>query len=292
MAAPGTRAEDCRPACLHRPTDRAPYGRTMAAAHRLAQVRLTPAGARVVGIGGALVLAWLDLLISPGLGLVFAVTASLLCFWVSARARREALFTAAVLPPLAFLAAAVLAGLLGRGVGASAGVGAFVDSLQTLAATAPGLYLATAAGAGLAVLRRILAGPRPREQTRGAPEASRRTARPQPVTSGRRQPMPGQRSRPAAGGRAPAHAEPTDGENPPPAEDPTHRDGPPYRDGSPYDDDPTYDDDATYGDDLPHRADPTYPKEPADDAGLLERGPVGRQEDAAAWADRRSRRSS
>lgn len=252
----------------------------MAAAHRLAQVRLTPAGARVVGIGGALLLAWVDLLISPGLGLVFAVTATLLCFWVSARARREALFTAAVLPPLAFLAGAVLAGLLGRGVSAAAGAGAFVDSLQTLAATAPGLYVATAAGAGLAVLRRILAGPRRGEQTRGAPVASRRSARPQPVTSGHRKPPPVQRSRPGGADRpAPGHDEPADADDPPPADDPT------------YGDDLTYGEDSPYGDDLPYRADPTYTRDP-DGAGTVEKGPAERQEDAAAWAARRSRRSS
>ena len=273
LTAPAARMRYRFPACLHRPTDRAPYGRTMAA-HRLAQVRLTPAGARVVGIGGALLLAWFDLLISPGLGLVFAVTATLLCFWVSARARREALFTAAVLPPLAFLAGAVLAGLLGRGVGAAAGAGAFVDSLQTLAATAPGLYVATAAGAGLAVLRRILAGPRRREQTRGSPAASRPIARPQTVTSVRREAPPDQRSRPGgAGGPAPGHDEPADADDPPPA------------------DDLTFGDNLPYGDDLPYRADRTYARDP-DDAGTVERGPVARQEDAAAWAARRSRRSS
>jgi hypothetical protein len=269
------------PACLHRPTDQAPYGRTMAAAHQLAQVRLTPAGARVVGIGVALLLAWVDLLISPGLGLVFAVTATLLCFWVSARARREALFTAAVLPPLAFLAGAVLAGLLGRGVGAAAGVGTFVDSLQTLAATAPGLYVATAAGAGLAVLRRILAGPRRREQTRGSPAASRRAARPQPVTSGRREPPPDQRSHPgAASGRpAPGHGEPADVDDPPSADDLTYGDN--LTDGE----------DSPFGEDLPNRADPTYARDP-DDTRTVEKGRVGGQEDAAAWAARRSRRSS
>jgi hypothetical protein len=254
----------------------------MAAAHRLAQVRLTPAGARVVGIGGALLLAWVDLLISPGLGLVFVVTATLLCFWVSARARREALFTAAVLPPLAYLAGAVLAGLLGRGVGAAAGAGAFVDSLQTLAVTAPGLYMATAAGTGLAVLRRILAGPRRREQTRGSPAASRRTVRPQTVSSGRREAPPDQRSRPGgAGGPAPWHDEPADADDPPPADDLTYGDVDDLTDGG----------DSPDGDDLPYRTDPTYAREP-DDAGTVEKGPAARQEDAAAWAARRSRRSS
>lgn len=221
----------------------------MAPAHRIAQVRLTPVGACVVGIGGALLLAGVDLLISPGLGLVFVVTATALCFWVSARARREALFTAAVLPPLAFLAAAVLAGLIGRGVSAAAGTGAFVDSLQTLAATAPGLYVATAAGAGLAVLRRILSGPRRLDDKRRSSTAGRSVGATQSVTGDRRPPTSDQGSRPSGAGRP----------RPMPDEPP-------------------------YGDDPPYEAD-------LDGLGMDEADPAAAQADAA-WAARRSRRSS
>jgi hypothetical protein len=195
------------------------------------------------------VLAGVDLLISPGLGLVFVVTATALFFWVSARARREALFTAAVLPPLAFLAAAVLAGLIGRGVSAAAGAGAFVDSLQTLAATAPGLYVATAAGAGLAVLRRILSGPRRLDDKRRSPTAGRPAGAPQSVTAGRRRPTSDQGVRPSGVGRRP-----------------------PMPDEPPYGDDPPYEVDV---DGLER-----------DDAD-----PAAAQADAA-WAARRSRRSS
>jgi hypothetical protein len=215
----------------------------MAPAHRIAQVRLTPVGACVVGISGALLLAGVDLLVSPGLGLVFVVTATALCFWVSARARREALFTAAVLPPLAFLAAAVLAGLIGRGVSAAAGTGAFVDSLQTLAATAPGLYVATAAGAGLAVLRRILSGPRRLDHTRRSSSAGRSVGATQSVTGDRRRPTSDQGIPPSGTGRP-----------------------------------------------RPMPADPPYEAD-LDGLGRDEADPAAAQADAA-WAARRSRRSS
>ncbi|HSK26412.1 MAG TPA: DUF6542 domain-containing protein [Jiangellales bacterium] len=146
----------------------------------LATVRLTAAGTRVLGIGAALLLATLDSGVSPGLGPFFVVTATALCGWLSARARREALFTAAVLPPLVFLAASMLAAALGRGIDPDSGW--FVASVQTLAATAPGLYVATAVGTGLALVRRQLAGPRhsaglvPQDEADWAARRSRRSS--------------------------------------------------------------------------------------------------------------------
>ena len=121
-----------------------------------ARSRLTGAGATCASLGGTLLAAALDAALGPALGWLFGVLFVPLCLWVSARVRAASLFTAAVLPPLAFFLAVLMAVLLGEGWGGALPVlGAVVAGLG---AGWPILATATVAGTGLAVLRRFLPG--------------------------------------------------------------------------------------------------------------------------------------
>ncbi|MGW0228762.1 DUF6542 domain-containing protein [Actinopolymorpha singaporensis] len=62
----------------------------------------------VVGVGGSVVGAFLDILVTGGVGLLFSLCFVLTAFGVAAGVRRTGMFTAGVLPPLAALASLVV----------------------------------------------------------------------------------------------------------------------------------------------------------------------------------------
>ncbi|GAA2755702.1 hypothetical protein GCM10009872_10620 [Actinopolymorpha rutila] len=64
--------------------------------------------AALVGVGGSLLGAFLDILVTGGVGLLFSLCFVLTAFGVAAGVRRTGMFTAGVLPPLAALASLVV----------------------------------------------------------------------------------------------------------------------------------------------------------------------------------------
>ena len=92
-------------------------------------------------VGGAL-----DALLSPGLGVPFALLFVGASLWVAARTRRQDLVTTAVLPPLAFGVAALAAAAVGPAPHRSAdGLADYGwATLATMGEAAPTLFTATA----------------------------------------------------------------------------------------------------------------------------------------------------
>jgi hypothetical protein len=119
---------------------------------------LTGAGAAAVSLAVGSFAAVLDAALSAGLGWLYAIAFVCVSVWVAARTRRQDLFTAAVLPPLAFGVAAVLAAAVdpvphsGSGLFESAAA-----VIATMGAAAPTLFTGTALVVILAHRRRSLA---------------------------------------------------------------------------------------------------------------------------------------
>lgn len=120
---------------------------------------LTGAGAVAVSLVAGAAAAALDALLSPGLGFPYALVFVIVSLWVAARTRRQDLFTTAVLPPLAFAVAAVVATALGpvphRDAEGLVGDGWAV--LATMGEAAPTLFTGTALVLILAWRRRATA---------------------------------------------------------------------------------------------------------------------------------------
>ena len=107
---------------------------------------LTGAGAVALSLLVGLLAGSADAMLSPGLGLPYALLFVATSLWVGARTRRQDLFTTAVLPPLAFVVAALAAAALGP-VPHRDGEGVMAygwAALATMGAAAPTLFTGTA----------------------------------------------------------------------------------------------------------------------------------------------------
>jgi hypothetical protein len=119
---------------------------------------LTGAGASVASLTVSCLVAMVDATLSPGLGWLYAIAFVCVSVWVAARTRRQDLFTAAVLPPLAFGVAAVVAAAVSPVPHADSGlVGSAAAVIATMGAAAPTLFVGTALVVILAHRRRSLA---------------------------------------------------------------------------------------------------------------------------------------
>ena len=118
---------------------------------------LTGAGATVISLGVGGLVAMLDAVLAPGLGWLYTITFVGVSVWVAARTRRRDLFTAAVLPPLAFgLAAGLAAAIKPLPHSGSGLVGLVTATVVTMGAAAPTLFTGTAFVVILASRRRSL----------------------------------------------------------------------------------------------------------------------------------------
>ena len=114
---------------------------------------LTATGAAVVVLGSGFLGALIDAATGSGLRSAFAILFTLGCAVAAYKVHREDLAAAAVIPPLAFVALAFVAGLGSDGVGASGLVGNVLDLFSTLVLGAPALLLASASAGVVAGLR-------------------------------------------------------------------------------------------------------------------------------------------
>jgi hypothetical protein len=119
---------------------------------------LTGAGASVVSLTVGCLVGMIDAALSPGLGWLYGIAFVSVSVWVAARTRRQDLFTAAVLPPLAFGLATLIAAAVGPAPHAGRGVaGSAAAIVATMGAAAPTLFAGTALVVIVAHRRRSLA---------------------------------------------------------------------------------------------------------------------------------------
>ncbi|MEO6711955.1 MAG: DUF6542 domain-containing protein [Mycobacteriales bacterium] len=117
---------------------------------------ITAAGAVALAITMGIVGGAIDVITGEGLRLVFAIFFIVGCALAAAVIHREDLLAAVVIPPLAYIALALLAGTA-RGVDAGESVARqqFIELSDALIISFPALGSATAAAAVVAVVRWI-----------------------------------------------------------------------------------------------------------------------------------------
>lgn len=135
---------------------------------------LTATGAVAVALGCGVLGAAFDVATGSGLRTVFAVFFTIGCAMAAYKVHREDLVAAVVIPPLAYLTLAFVAGL-GRasGVGGNVITQQVLELFSALVLGAPALLLATASAALVAGLRWLAL------RTAALDAAARRTAAPQ-----------------------------------------------------------------------------------------------------------------
>jgi hypothetical protein len=129
--------------------------------HMVDRRGITATGAVAVAICAGLVGGAIDVATGRGLRTVFAVFFILGCAAAASRVHREDLLAAVVIPPLAYVALALIAG----GLGATGVTGSFVkrqlDQLvDALIISYPALFFATAAAVVIALMRWLSASGR------------------------------------------------------------------------------------------------------------------------------------
>ena len=125
------------------------------ATERLADPRgLTAAGAVAVALGFGLAGGVIDVLTGPGLRATFAVLFVAGCALAAYKVHREDLLAAVVIPPLAYLALAVLANLTSHTtLGGSFVKQQVLELMTALVTKAPALLVATGLAAVIALVR-------------------------------------------------------------------------------------------------------------------------------------------
>jgi hypothetical protein len=117
---------------------------------------ITATGAVAVAIAMGVVGGAIDVASGRGLRVVFAVFFFLGCAAAAALIHREDLLAAVVIPPLAYIALALLAGTVrGSGAGGSLARRQISELYDALIISFPALFYATAAAATVALVRWI-----------------------------------------------------------------------------------------------------------------------------------------
>ena len=115
---------------------------------------ITAAGAVALAITMGIVGGAIDVASGQGLRVVFAVFFALGCAGAAAVIHREDLLAAVVIPPLAYLALALLAGTVrGSGDGTSMARRQMSELYDALIISFPALFFATASAAVVALIR-------------------------------------------------------------------------------------------------------------------------------------------
>ena len=123
---------------------------------------LTATGAVAVALGFGLAGGLFDVLTGQGLRATFAVMFVAGCALAAYKVHREDLFAAVVIPPLAYVAVAVIANLTSRTtLGGSFVKQQLLELMTALVTKAPALLAATGIAAGIAIYRRATLKPSP-----------------------------------------------------------------------------------------------------------------------------------
>lgn len=138
-------------------THPSPIGTEAPVAPHLADRRgLTAIGAVAVALGFGIVGGLIDVLTGHGLRATFAVAFVLGCAVAAYKVHREDLLAAVVIPPLAYVALAVIANLTSHTtLGGSFVKQQVLELMTALVTKAPALLVATAVAAVIALVRRI-----------------------------------------------------------------------------------------------------------------------------------------
>lgn len=124
------------------------------AVHMADRRGITAAGAVALAITMGLIGGAIDVASGRGLRLIFAICFALGCAAAAAIIHREDLLAAVVIPPLAYLALALLAGTVrGSGEGGSLARRQMSELYDALIISFPALLSATAGAAAVAVFR-------------------------------------------------------------------------------------------------------------------------------------------